>query len=654
MPYHYAAAVTVRIGAGSEYGHSGRDMRFTAAELGAAEEETAVPMGPAMEVRSMTPRSGPVHGGSRLMVVGVELAMARALDFGGTLVSVEVVSSVLAMVETPAATVLGPVPVLAEGATYAYTEAVTVHSLSTAAVTSEGGALVTVTASLGVGQAAVVCFIGSTGPLTAIAVSGVDFQCLSPAKRPGVAEFFAGVRDDAWRSASPAPLALTIVQPPLVHAMMPPAVLAGVPATSDVFGLWLSSAACSRNDEGGLAAVAAGGAELGGAVAAGIGMRCAAAAFPGAAAFVAVRVMAAGAGDTAVAPTPLVRVAAPRVLGVLPRGGGGDGGAVIHVVGVGLASEDASAAHSPLRCVFGGGGGGRAGSGSGSSAAPAAYAVSSALARCEVPVLVGGTVNLGPGGGDVPLSVAVGSAVAVAPQGVLWAAAPTPWVRSSSPPAGGSTGGTVVLLAAGGAVEGIRSVETRAGNVQSGGVGGGGGGVAVACSLGTIGPVATRAAPAAADGVSGDLQCPTPAHAHSRFVTVRIFAHASTSTPASTRAPSSDLGNGYPTSATTIPTGPRFWYALEGYAAAMDGGAAGVGPGLAAAGSLGVGGGAEAMVRVLGWGLLPPRGVAPACIIGGEARPAVLGGATRDGYFACGVPPGPAVGRCRLTLSNPR
>ena len=99
MPSHYVAAVTVRIGTWGEYGHSGMEMRFTAAAPGPAKEAAMESAGPATEVRSMTPRSGPSHGGSRVMVSGTELAIT--LDFGGMLVNAELVSSVLAIVVSP-------------------------------------------------------------------------------------------------------------------------------------------------------------------------------------------------------------------------------------------------------------------------------------------------------------------------------------------------------------------------------------------------------------------------------------------------------------------------------------------------------------------------------------------------------------------------
>jgi hypothetical protein len=591
----------------------------------------------------MTPVSGSLHGGSRVMLSGAELS--RSVDFGGIVVDAEVVSSVLAIVESPGGTI-GPVAVYqAEGATFAYTEAVTVQSIEPATVTSDGGALVTVSGSLGVGHAKVACRVGSIGPLSGIYVASVEFHCLTPAKRPGAADFFAGVRDNVGWTSSPTPL--TYVQPPRATALMPPAVLVGHPAAIDVFGAWLSTAVCARENAGAAAALAAAGSEMAGAVAVGAGIRCSAAAFPGAHAFVAVRVLDAAHGDSAVVSTPLVRVAAPRLTGILPRGGGGDGGTVIHLTGAGLASEDASAASSPLRCVFGSVFGSER-AGSPGSATAYAYAVSSALARCETPALVGGrsAVNLGPGGGDVPLSLAVGSAAvasAAAAEGMTltWAAAPTPWIRSSSPRAGGSAGGTIMSLAAGGAVEGVqqrrsRSVGGRARGVSSKGAGvagvNGGGGGAVACSLGTIGPVATRAAPSAADGASGDLECPTPAHTHSRFVSIRIFAHASTHAPPSTRA-LPPVASSVPDLGPTVFNGARFWYALEGHAADVDRAAAGIGQG----------GGSEALVRLLGWGLLPARGVSPACVVGGEVRPAVLSaGATADSHVACLVPPGPA------------
>jgi hypothetical protein len=642
LPSHSPGVVEVRLGTGGEHSHAGKEMVITAEPLGVV-EEVSLEEGPLMEVHSVTPTSGPLDGGSRVMVSGAELG--RWMFFGGIVVDAEVISSVLAIVESPGGTI-GPVAVhLAEGATFAYTEAITVQSIEPSTMTSEGGTLVIVRGSLGVGHANVACRVGTIGPLIGVYVSSAEFHCLTPAKRPGVADFFAGLRGNVLWALSRAPV--IYVQPPRVSTVMPPAVLVGHSAAIDVFGMWLSSAACTRGKGGAAAALTGAGSEMAGAVAVGAGIRCSSAAFPGATAFVAVRVSDAAHGDSAVMPTTLVRIAAPRVSGVIPRGGGGDGGTVIHVFGADMASEDASAASSPLRCVFGAGIPERAGS---AAAVAYAYAVSSALARCEAPALMGGVVNLGPGGGDVPLSLAVGSS-AVTGQ-VTWAAAPTPWVRSSSPPAGGSAGGTIMSLAAGGAVEGVqqrsRGVRDGARGASSrgasiGGVnggGGGGGGATVACSLGTIGPVATRPAPSAADGASGDLECPTPAHVHARSVSVRIFAHTSTHAPPSTRA--------LPVAASAIPdlgpdnfAGARFRYALEGYASDVDRVGAGF-VGTRGGGSLGMGGSAGGLVRLSGWGLMPPLGSAPACVVGGEPSLAVMyGGGTPGGFVLCAVPLGP-------------
>jgi len=186
MPSHYAAAVAVRIGAGGEYGHSGREMRLTAAAPGPAEDVAALSKESIATVRSMTPRSGPSHGGSRVMVSGTELALTRALDFGGSLVNMEVVSSVLAVVESPAGAA-GPA-VVQEGATFEYTEVIDVTFLDPATVTAAGGGAFSIRGSFGAVQAAAACWVGTIGPVAGRWISSDAIECVAPLHVAGLVD----------------------------------------------------------------------------------------------------------------------------------------------------------------------------------------------------------------------------------------------------------------------------------------------------------------------------------------------------------------------------------------------------------------------------------------------------------------------------------
>ena len=178
MPSRAAGVVEVRIGAGAEYGVVGKEMIITpeppVALVSADEPASFEPS--QMEVFYTIPMSGPVDGGSRVMVSGADLA--QSLDFGGTVVSAEVVSSALAIVESPVGKV-GDVAVH-QTVIFSYTEAVTVQSIEPTTMTTATGGTVTLKGYFGMGYAKVACRIGTIGSINGRFIDTHTIECATP------------------------------------------------------------------------------------------------------------------------------------------------------------------------------------------------------------------------------------------------------------------------------------------------------------------------------------------------------------------------------------------------------------------------------------------------------------------------------------------
>ena len=489
-------------------------------------------------VLAASPDAGSLCGGSVVALRGEHLG--RRVLFGARVVDARFVSTALVFVESPAGEFLGDVAVRdgatittmetataaeASFASFAYRETIVARAVRPARVTVRGGASAVVSI-VGGGAPSwrhAACKIGTVGPVAAAPADATDddaaaFACLLPAGRRAERAFSRRRGRDATWSEAPAPL--TYVAHPRVDVVSPSVALVGVPVAVTLRGAGLSDASCASaprvaGDEYRLGFV----------------LRCVSTSFPGASAFVAIRVTDPTAGDTldffARETSSFARVSAPRVVAAVPRVGGGEGGAVTHLVG---ARFDSPASAGALLCVFSRDAD-RAGA---TEFASSATLASSAVARCETPPLA---PIVGIGGGEVSVALALGETTASTR--ATYASAPTPWITAAAPFDGAAEGGTVVVVAVGGAVE--RSIAEDAKRpirfrFRFGSGSDASARAAGACGFGVVGPVATRAA-----SRGGEVECVSPAGAATRVVPLRVAFRDGFHAPSSPRATGSPV-----------------------------------------------------------------------------------------------------------------